>query len=148
MLLRIFKLFMLFILVALALGQAFYLYHHWLQVPRADVAHWRIEYASLNLEAESSHVLQMQLRAESSQGFKKSALPDVEVVLTDTLGEPVAYRQFLASEWVTSQLPRKNDWLTFGVASQTEITIEIPLEIPKAASGFQVHLLYSNKITD
>jgi hypothetical protein len=142
MLSRFYKSGMLLVLLLLAIAQGLYLFGQWAKIPRADVANWRIEYASLNLDDAASHVLQMQLRAESSIPFKKSALPNMEVVITNTSGEPVGYQKFSPQEWVAPNLPLKNDWLIFGVASQTEITISMPLEIPSQASGFQVHLLY------
>ncbi|MEI7427830.1 MAG: DUF3426 domain-containing protein [Betaproteobacteria bacterium] len=142
MLSRFYKIGMLLVLLLLAITQGLYLFGQWAKIPRADVANWRIEYASLNLDDAASHVLQMQLRAESSIPFKKSALPNLEVVITNTSGEPVGYQKFPPQAWVAPNLPLKNDWLIFGVASQTEITISMPLEIPSQASGFQVHLLY------
>ena len=142
MLSRFYKIGMLLVLLLLAITQGLYLFGQWAKIPRADVANWRIEYASLNLDDAASHVLQMQLRAESSIPFKKSALPNLEVVITNTSGEPIGYQKFSPQEWVAPNLPLKNDWLIFGVASQTEITISMPLEIPSQASGFQVHLLY------
>jgi len=140
--LRNYKLFMLVVLLLLAIAQGAYLFHQWASIPRADVSHWRVEYASLNFDEDVSHQLQIQLRSESSLFFKKSAVPHIEVVLTNLGGEPLAYRHFTSQEWLSSELPRKNEWLTHGVASQTEITIAIPIEVPKDASGFQVHLLY------
>jgi len=142
MLSRFYKIGMLLVLLLLAITQGLYLFGQWAKIPRADVANWRIEYASLNLDDAASHVLQMQLRTESSIPFKKSALPNLEVVITNTSGEPVGYQKFPPQAWVAPNLPLKNDWLIFGVASQTEITISMPLEIPSQASGFQVHLLY------
>jgi hypothetical protein len=133
---------MLLVLLLVAIAQGLYLFGLWAKVPHADLTNWRIEYASLNLDDAASHVLQMQLRAESSIPFKKSALPHLEVVITSTSGEPVGYQKFSPQDWVAPNLPLKNDWLIFGVASQTEITISMPLEIPSQASGFQVHLLY------
>ena len=140
--LRNYKLFMLVVLLLLAIAQGAYLFHQWVSIPRADVSHWRVEYASLNFDEDVSHQLQIQLRSESSLFFKKSAVPHIEVVLTNLGGEPLAYRHFTPQELLSSELPRKNEWLTHGVASQTEITIAIPIEVPKDASGFQVHLLY------
>jgi len=140
--LRNYKLFMLVVLLLLAIAQGAYFFHQWVSIPRADVSHWRVEYASLNFDEDVSHQLQIQLRSESSLFFKKSAVPHIEVVLTNLGGEPLAYRHFTPQEWLSSELPRKNEWLTHGVASQTEITIAIPIEVPKDASGFQVHLLY------
>ncbi len=140
--LRNYKLFMLVVLLLLGMAQGAYLFHQWAKVPRADISHWRVEYASLNLDDDVSHVLQIQLRSESQIPFKKSALPHIEVILSNIAGEPLAYRQFSPQEWLTSDLPRKTEWLTHGVASQTEITIAIPIAVPRDASGFQVHLLY------
>ena len=140
--LRNYKLFMLVALLLLAMAQGAYLFHQWASIPRADISHWRVEYASLNFDEDVYHLLQIQLRSESPMAFKKSAVPHIEVVLTNISGEPLAYRHFLPQEWLSSDLPRKNEWLTHGVASQTEITIAIPIEVPKDASGFQVHLLY------
>ena len=140
--LRNYKLFMLIVLLLLAIAQSAYLFHQWASFPRADISHWRVEYASLNFDEDVSHQLQIQLRSESSLFFKKSAVPHIEVVLTNLGGEPLAYRHFTPQEWLSPELPRKNEWLTHGVASQTEIAIAIPIEVPKDASGFQVHLLY------
>jgi len=140
--LRNYKLFMLVVLVLLGVAQGAYLFHQWANIPRADISQWRVEYASLNFDEDVSHLLQIQLRSESPMTFKKSAVPLIEVVLTNISGEPLAYRLFTPKEWLSPELPRKNEWLTHGVASQTEITIAIPIEVPKDASGFQVHLLY------
>jgi len=140
--LRNYKLFMLIVLLLLAMAQGAYLFHQWAKIPRADISGWRVEYASLNFDEDVSHQLQIQLRSESSIAFKKSAVPHIEVVLTNIGGEPLAYRHFTPQEWLSKELPRKNEWLTHGVASQTEITIAIPIEVPKDASGYQVHLLY------
>lgn len=142
MYLRNYKLFMLVILLLLAVAQGSYLFHQWANIPRSDISQWRVEYASLNFDEDVSHQLQIQLRSESSMVFKKSAVPHIEVVLTNIAGEPLAYRHFTPHEWLSPELPRKNEWLIYGVASQTEITIAIPIEVPKDASGFQVHLLY------
>ncbi len=139
---RFYPLLMLVLLGVLAAFQGFYLFDLWAKVPQANVANWRVEYASLNFEEESSHLLEMQVRTESPYSWKKSALPKLEVVLTNLSGEPIAYRKFTPREWLPEDLPRKREWLINGVASQTEITIAMPLEIPKEASGFQVHLLY------
>jgi hypothetical protein len=133
---------MLVVLLLLAMAQGAYLFHQWANIPRADISQWRVEYASLNFDEDISHLLQIQLRSESTITFKKSTVPHIEVVLTNISGEPLAYRQFAPQEWLSPELPRKNEWLTHGVASQTEITIAIPIEVPKDASGFQVHLLY------
>ena len=140
--LRLYPLLMLVVLAILGTVQGFYLFDLWAKVPRASVANWRVEYASLNFEEESSHLLEVQLRTESPFVWKKTAVPQLEVILTNIIGEPIAYRKFTPKEWLPEDLPRKNDWLVNGVASQTEITIAMPLEIPKDASGFQVHLLY------
>jgi hypothetical protein len=140
--LRNYKLFMLVVLLLLAMTQGAYLFYQWTNIPRADISHWRVEYASLNFDEDVIHRLQIQLRCESSTVFKKSSVPHIEVVLTNIGGEPLAYRHFTPQEWLSSELPRKNEWLTYGVASQTEITIAIPIEVPKDASGYQVHLLY------
>ena len=146
MFLRVFQIVMLFLLFLLALAQGAYLFHQWTKVPLADLSHWRIEYASLNFDEDAAHVLEVQLRAESSIIFKKSSLPQMEFLLTNIAGDPLAHRIFEPKEWVAPDLPLKNDWLIYGVPSQTEITIAMPLEIPKDASGFQVHLLYENTL--
>jgi Protein of unknown function (DUF3426) len=139
---RLYRLLMLVVLAVLASVQGFYLFDQWAKVPRENISNWRVEYASLNLAEDSEHLLEMQVRTESPYIWKKSAVPQLEVVLTNIGGEAIAYRKFSPAQWLPNDLPRKNDWLVHGVTSQTEITIAMPLEVPQEASGFQVHLLF------
>jgi hypothetical protein len=57
MFLRVYQIVMLFLLFLLALAQGAYLFHQWTKVPRVDLSHWRIEYASLNFDVDAAHVL-------------------------------------------------------------------------------------------
>jgi hypothetical protein len=140
--LKTYKIVMLFVLLITACLQGLFLFKNWTQIPRQNVSFWRIEYANLDLENDHDHLLNMQVRVESPPNFKKNAPPDLELLLTDVSGQVVGYQIFSAEEWLPPNLLLKNDWLVHGVPSQTEITLNLPLDAPVEASGFQVHLLY------
>jgi hypothetical protein len=142
MLLRIYKIVMLFVLLALAIVQALFLFQTWAKVPRQDISYWNIEFTNLNLDEDTSHTLHLQLRVEAPGVLKKIQLPHIELLLSNPSGDTVAFHDFSPNEWLPNTLPQKNYWLIQGVASQTEITVSIPLEVPIDASGFQVHMLY------
>jgi Protein of unknown function (DUF3426) len=133
---------MLPILLIGAIAQATVLFREWVQIPRANLTYWRVEYASLDLKNDHDHILNLQVRVESPPNFKKNQVPNLEVMLTDVTGKPVAYRNLLATQWLPDNLPLKRDWLLTGVPSQTEITTNLPINVPLEASGFQVHLIY------
>ncbi len=142
--LRIYKIAMLVLLILLAAVQALFLFQAWTKIPRQDISKWHIEFANLRLDEETNpnHTLQLQLRVDAPTILKKVTPPHIELLLTNIGGETIAFHDFAPSEWIPNTLPLKNSWLTEGVASQTEITVAIPLEVPGDASGFQVHMLY------
>jgi hypothetical protein len=142
MLLRVYKIVMLFVLFALAVGQALFLFQAWTKVPRQDLSYWNIEYANLNLNEDAVNTLHLQLRVDAPGVLKNIKPPHIELLLSNLGGDTVAFHDFSPSEWIPDTLPRKNQWLTQGVATQTEMTVSIPIEVPKEASGFQVHMLY------
>jgi hypothetical protein len=139
---RFLKFITLLTLLVAAGAQGLYLFGKWAQVPRQNLAYWRIEYASLDLESNRQHILNLQVRVESPPNFKKNTIPHLEVLLTDIGGQTVGYRDFSPQEWIPDELVLKRDWLDHGIPSQTEITVDIPLRVPEQASGFQAHLIY------
>jgi len=142
MLLRIYKMVMLIALLALAIGQALFLFQTWTKVPRQDISYWNIEFANLNLDEATIHTLHLQLRVDAPGVLKNIQAPHIELLISNTGGDTVAFHDFAPNEWIPNTLPQKNHWLIQGVATQTEITVSIPLEVPLDASGFQVHMLY------
>jgi hypothetical protein len=139
---KLYPWFMLLVLIVSAGAQGFFLFQQWTKIPRQDLSYWRIEYATLALDDDHEHVLHFQTRVESPTTFKNNQIPHLEVLLTDVFGNTLASRNFPPNEWLSSDVLNKREWLMYGVPSQTEITVTLPLEIPAAASGFQVHLIY------
>lgn len=85
------------------------------------------------------HQLSLQLRAGATDAGKNLVLPNIEILLTDLSGQEIAYRELSPKEWLGTMA---NEYLVKGAPSQTQFTVEIPLEIPENASGFQVQMLY------
>lgn len=152
---------MLLVLSGGAIYQSHLLFLSWQQQPQKDYAAWRLEYADMHAQpppssdreqvlaelspANQSLEIQLHVNAHPKFSFlsKNIALPNMEILLTNVNGEPLAYQELKPSQWLGSD-PQLVGYLTKGVASQTQITVKIPLLLPEAASGFQVQMVYPN----
>lgn len=157
---------MLLVLSGGVIYQSHLLFLNWQQLPKKDYSAWRLEYADLHttqpppteenetaLETtEANHSLanqsleiQLHVNAQTKYSFLKKniALPNMEILLSNVNGEPLAYQELTPIQWLGSD-PKLLDYLIKGVASQTQITVNIPLVLPDSASGFQIQMVYPN----
>jgi hypothetical protein len=143
-----------------AVYQMHILYQHWRSVPEKNLSLWRLEYADINFDNTSAssfdameainpniHLLEVQLQASSNALHpmlkKNLQLPNLELLLTNVDGQPIAYQEYTPAEWLGRDAI-KDYYLTRGIAAPSQITVKIPLELPEAASGFQVQMVYPN----
>ncbi|SMC57318.1 hypothetical protein SAMN06296008_10847 [Polynucleobacter kasalickyi] len=150
---------MLLVLSGGIVYQSHLLFLSWQQQPKKDYAAWRLEYADMHsyqatitdreqastelTSANQSLEIQLHVNAPTEYPFfaKKIALPNMEILLSNVNGEPLAYQELTPSQWLGAD-PKVLRYLTKGVASQTQITVNIPLVLPEAASGFQIQMVY------
>jgi ribosomal protein L11 methyltransferase len=125
-----------------AIWQGEILFKEWQQIPRQDFAAWRIEYASINLEDKNQTELKIQTRVDKTSLFKNIALPNLEVILTDTADEVIASRVLKPQEWLPQEVLRDNNALLLGIAPESEITTTVPMQIPENASGYRIRVFY------
>ena len=158
---RLYRIFMLLVLFCGVLYQSYLIFSSWQQTPKKDVSAWRLEYAdilsanpiasdTLNPENDllpSAQYLEIQLLVDSQEDFpifaRKLALPNLEVLLSNVMGEPLAYQELTPLQWLGSD-PSLMSYLTQGVPAKTQITVNIPIVLPSTASGFQVQMVYPN----
>jgi hypothetical protein len=152
---------MLLVLFCGVLYQSYLFFLSWQQIPKKDVSAWRLEYADIHaappipsdaLNSEngtlpSAQYLEIQLLVDSQEDFpifaRKLALPNLEVLLSNVIGEPLAYQELTPLQWLGSD-PSLMSYLTQGVPAKTQITVNIPIVLPSTASGFQVQMVYPN----
>lgn len=139
---RFYQLLTFLVLLILAIVLSYQLFQHWQNVPTENLSAWRMEYATLELEENSEHILRFQVRVDNPTKVKFTKLPHVELLLTNPDGETIAYRNFRPQDWIAKNIQDKTTWLIEGVPSGVEISSEMSLEVPPNASGFQIHLLY------
>jgi hypothetical protein len=158
---RLYRIFMLLVLICGAAYQSYLIFLNWQQTPKKDVLAWRLEYAEIHaLQAVPSEILipsndvpltpqylEIQLQADSKEEYpilaRKIALPNLEVLFSNVTGEPLAYQELTPLQWLGSD-PRLQAYLTQGVTAKTQITVNIPIVLPETASGFQVQMVYPN----
>lgn len=134
------------IALLLLLGGVFWqgetLFKEWQQIPRQDFQAWRIEYASINLEDKDQTELKIQTRVEKTSHFKNIAIPNLEVILTDVADDVIATRVLKPLEWLPQEVFQANNALLLGIASESEITTTVPMQIPENASGYRIRVFY------
>lgn len=158
---RLYRIFMLLVLFCGAVYQSYLLFLNWQQSPIKDGLAWRLEYAEIhapqllpseslsteNVVLGSPQYLEVQLQADSKEEHpilaRKIALPNLEILLSNVSGEPLAYQELTPLQWLGSE-PRLFTYLTQGVPAKTQITVNIPIVLPPSASGFQVQMVYPN----
>lgn len=158
---RLYRIFMLLVLLCGAVYQSYLIFLNWQLTPKKDDSAWRLEFAeihtstsgsseALNLENSplpSPQYLEIQLLVDSNDEYpllaRKIALPNLEVLLSNVTGEPLAYQELTPLQWLGSE-PRLLPYLTQGVPAKTQITVNIPIVLPDNASGFQVQMVYPN----
>jgi len=152
---------MLLVLSGGVIFQSHLLFLNWQQLPKKDYSAWRLEYADLytaqpssteedemlldTIKANQSLEIQLHVNAQTKYSFLKKnvALPNMEILLSNVNGEPLAYQELTPIQWLGSD-PKLLDYLIKGVATQTQITVNIPLVLPDSASGFQIQMVYPN----
>ena len=152
---------MLLVLSGGVIFQSHLLFLNWQQLPKKDYSAWRLEYADLQttqpssteedetlldtIKANQSLEIQLHVNAQTKYSFLKKnvALPNMEILLSNVNGEPLAYQELTPIQWLGSD-PKLLDYLIKGVATQTQITVNIPLVLPDSASGFQIQMVYPN----
>lgn len=125
-----------------AIWQGTILFQEWQTIPRKDFGAWRIEYASINLEESKQTELKLQARVEKTTDLKKISLPYLEIILTDPSDQMIASRVLSPQEWIAPDLLQDNRLLLTGIASGSEITSSIPLQIPEHAAGYRIRFFY------
>jgi hypothetical protein len=152
---------MLLVLFCGMLYQSYLIFLNWQQTPKKDASLWRLEYADIhdanpipsdalnpeNVLLPSPQYLEIQLQVDSKEEYpflaRKVALPNLEVLLSNVMGEPLAYQELTPLQWLGSD-PSLMSYLTQGVPAKTQITVNIPIVLPSSASGFQVQMVYPN----
>jgi hypothetical protein len=152
---------MLLVLSGGVIFQSHLLFLNWQQLPKKDYSAWRLEYADLHttqpssteedetlldtIKANQSLEIQLHVNVQTKYSFLKKnvALPNMEILLSNVNGEPLAYQELTPIQWLGSD-PKLLDYLIKGVATQTQITVNIPLVLPDSASGFQIQMVYPN----
>jgi hypothetical protein len=94
------------------------------------------------------HVLEVQLHASTNALHpmleEKSTVTKSRVVTHECrLVGLLRIRNIHPSDWLGRDAV-KDYYLTRGIATPSQITVKIPLELPEAASGFQVQMVYPN----
>ena len=158
---RLYRIFMLLVLFCGMLYQSYLIFLNWQQTPKKDASLWRLEYADIhdanpipsdtlnpeNALLPSPQYLEIQLQVDSKEEYpilaRKVALPNLEVLLSNVMGEPLAYQELTPLQWLGSD-PSLMSYLTQGVPAKTQITVNIPIVLPSSASGFQVQMVYPN----
>ncbi len=158
---RLYRIFMLLVLICGAVYQSYLIFLNWQQTPKKDNSAWRLEYADIHVSQPvpseelnptndvpaSPQYLEIQLQVDSNEEYptlaRKIALPNLEVLLSSVTGEPLAYQELTPLQWLGSE-PRLMTYLTQGVPTKTQITVNIPIILPASASGFQVQMVYPN----
>ena len=142
MLKTLFRLIVCAALIALASWQGDQLFQEWVKVPRKDLNAWRIEYATINLNQSEATELTMQTRTMRVSRFKKNAIPNLKITLTNSNDDVIESQELKPNEWLPQEILQDNHVLLYGIAPDLELTIQIPMKIPQAATGYRIQFIF------
>ena len=142
MLKNFFRLIVCFGLIALGCWQSNQLFQEWVKVPRKDLNAWRIEYATINLNSGETTELKIQARSLEASAFKKTAIPNISLTLTNSNDEIIATQELTPNQWLPSEFLQDNGVLLFGIDANQEINSQIPVKIPDTATGYRIQFIY------